>query len=229
MKQSIIKFFVLAAFLAVFLVNSAEAQKKEKKSKEKPSKEEKKAKKDEEKQLKAELKEFTNDLNKYKSFKEAKETAESELSSTRSELTRVKELEAQCAKEVEELRSEIEELQRQLVACNKKPGGFSIPSSGLYYVVQIGAFEQKDLSLNDNNPDFRKDFSQGLNKYIMGVFPSVAQADQLRDFLLQLDFKKDPSYRPFIAPYRDGVRITIEEALGPDEAQKRKAQKGENQ
>ena len=218
--KRIFQLLLLASFTVLIIAAPAEAQRKKK---EKLSKEEKKAKKAEEKRLKAEVKAFSKDINKYKAFKEAKETAESELSSTRAELTRVKELEAQCAKEVEELRAEIEDLRSQLAACNKKPSGFSVPSSGLYYVVQIGAYQSQDLAVNDNNPDFRKDFDSGLNKYIMGVFSNLAQADQLRNFLMQLNFQVD---RPFIQPYRDGTRISMDDALGPDEAERRRQQNG---
>ena len=97
----------------------------------------------------------------------------------------------------------------------------------MYYVVQIGAFQQTDIETNPDNPDFRKETADGFNKYIMGVFSSIEQADAMRNFLMKIDFKRTPQYRPFIAPYKDGSRITLEEAIGPEEAAKRKKQMGQ--
>lgn len=190
------------------------------------TKEEKKAQKAEAKALKKEVKAFQKNLDSFKAFKEAKANAESENVKMKAELKRVKDLEAQCATEVEELRAEIEQLMAKLEACNNKPsdGGFSIPKQGLVYVVQIGAFQEKDVAVNDGNPDLRKESADGFNKYIMGAFPDIQQADQLRAFLLQLDFRTNPEYRPFIAPYKDGQRVTLDEALGPEEAEKRRQQ-----
>ena len=40
---------------------------------------------------------------------------------------------------------------------------------------------------------------------------------------MQLNFQVD---RPFIQPYRDGTRISMDDALGPDEAERRRQQNG---
>jgi hypothetical protein len=80
---------------------------------------------------------------------------------------RVKELEANCQKEVEGLRSEIEDLLNKLKNCEGKPApgpnkpGFSIPTTGLYYVVQVGAFQNTNVETNPDNPDFRKESADG--------------------------------------------------------------------
>ncbi len=204
----------------------APKEKKERKSRSRDSgSNDEKLSREEERALKSEVKAYQKNLPSFKKFKEDKARAESDLASNSRELIRVKELEAQCANEVEELRKQIEDLERRLREKNAQPAiteGFGIPKQGLYYVVQIGAFQQKDVSVNNDNPDFRKENADGFNKYIMGVFNSIEQADQLRNFLLQLDFRT-PAYRPFVAPYRDGMRISIDEALGADEAAKRKS------
>ncbi len=233
--------FVLLVFLMVYAPD-AYAQKsrttKEKQPKEKKEKapssssrsrnsasSSDKLSKEEEKALKNEIKAYQKNLPSFKKFKDDKSRAESDLSASSRELIRVKELEAQCANEVEELRKQIEDLERRLREKNAQPTtneGFGIPKQGLYYVVQIGAFQQKDVTVNNDNPDFRRENADGFNKYIMGVFNNIEQADQLRNFLLQLDFRT-PAYRPFVAPYRDGTRISIDEALGAGEAAKRKS------
>ncbi|TAE16753.1 MAG: SPOR domain-containing protein [Bacteroidetes bacterium] len=227
----------LMAGFAILSAPVAEAQKpkKEPKKKEtapKPSKDEKKAKAAEDKALKAELASFGKNLESYKQFKAAKATAEAEAGKLKSEVVRLKELEAQCSKEVEGLRSEIEDLLKKLKDCEGKPsppskGGFSIPTTGLYYVVQIGAFQNANVETNPDNPDFRKESADGFNKYIMGVFSTIDQADALRSFVSKIDFRRMPQYRPFIVPYKDGSRITLEEAIGPEEAAKRKKMQGQ--
>lgn len=232
--------FVLLVFLLAY-TPEAYAQKsrtkKEKEPKEKKERESKpsrsrdsassddKLSREEERALKSEVKAYQKNLASFKKFKDDKARAEADLATNSRELIRVKELESQCANEVEELRKQIEDLERRLREKNEQPAtneGFGIPKQGLYYVVQIGAFQQKDVTVNNDNPDFRKENADGFNKYIMGVFNSIEQADQLRNFLLQLDFRT-PAYRPFVAPYRDGTRISIDEALGADEAAKRKS------
>jgi hypothetical protein len=127
----------------------------------------------------------------------------------------------------ENLKKQIEELLAKNKELESKKGGgeqkgFSIPSEGTFYVVQIGAFQQRDVEVNQNNPDFRKENNDGFNKYVMGVFESADKADDLRKFLTQIDFRRNPTYRPFIAPYKDGKRISLEEAVGAEEAKKYK-------
>ena len=68
---------------------------------------------------------------------------------------------------------------------------------------------------------------KNTQKYMMGVFSTIEQADALRSFLTKIDFRRMPQYRPFVVPYKDGARITLEDALGPEEAAKRKKMMGQ--
>lgn len=257
-QSQMIRFFVLMIFFVSFFASqevTAQRKKKTKSTEEQPtdetaseedtgkktkktkktkttstklSKDEKKAKAEEEKKLKAELKNFNKNLDSYRRFKEEKARAEGEAKRINDDLTKCKELETNCGKEVELLRTEIDGLNAKLKGMNNTPAkGFGIPKEGTFYVVQIGAFKEKDPPTNDDNPDFRKDNAEGYNKYIMGVFETVEQADQLKAFLQQIDFKRNPAYRPFIVPYKDGGRISLEDALGPEEAAKRKGKIGQ--
>ena len=226
-------FTLLALFaFTLFGTNEAIAQKKEKPKKEvkpKLSKDEKKAKADEEKALNAEVKAFGKNLESFKNFKNAKVTAENENGKLKTEVARIKETQAQCDKDVEGLRADIEELMRKLKACEEKGGtntpsvkeSSAIPTKGIYFTVQVGAFQKTDIETNPDNPNFRKENADGYSKYVMGVFNNVQQADAMRDFISKLDFRQ-PNTRPVLVPYKDGVRISLEDALGAEQASKYK-------
>lgn len=177
----------------------------------------------EKKELKKEIKAYKSNLDAFKAFKDDKARAESEVLSLNRELTRVKELESDCAESREKLRQEIEELRRQLAECQKKPNN---SLDGIVYVVQIGAFENNVPIAGDQRP-IPNEFSGGFNKYVVGAFRSVEEADQVRNFITQMDFQSNPENRPFVAVYRDGQRITMEEALGPEEAERRRQSLGQ--
>lgn len=218
-KSFLIPRFAVCVLFTLCLVTSAFAQKL--------SKEEKKAKKAEEKALKAELKAYTKNLDQYKAFKEEKLKAESRNVELEKELAQAKDAKIRCERDLDGAKSKAQSAESKLKACESKPKGFGIPNNGLYYVVQIGAFEQNNVPTNNDNPDFRSENNGGLTKYIMGVYDNLTEADQVRDFLMQLDFRSDPAYQPFVVPFKDGRRITIEEALGPEEAEKRRQNFGQ--
>ncbi|SEL72514.1 hypothetical protein SAMN04487910_3183 [Aquimarina amphilecti] len=78
----------------------------------------------------------------------------------------------------------------------------------LVYAVQIGAFEEKDLSLySDKFVNFKQIKSGSFNKYALGNFASLSEAKKFRRELVGLGFRG-----AFIASYQNGKRIKIEEA-----------------
>ncbi|WP_299218561.1 SPOR domain-containing protein [uncultured Aquimarina sp.] len=78
----------------------------------------------------------------------------------------------------------------------------------LIYAVQIGAFEEKDLSLySDNFVNFKEIKAGSFNKYALGNFASLSEAKKFRRELVRLGFRG-----AFIASYQNGKRIKIEEA-----------------
>ncbi|MDH7447845.1 SPOR domain-containing protein [Aquimarina sp. 2201CG14-23] len=78
----------------------------------------------------------------------------------------------------------------------------------LIYAVQIGAFEQKDLSLySDKFVNFREIKAGSFNKYALGNFASLSEAKKFRRELVRLGFRG-----AFIASYQNGERLKIEEA-----------------
>ncbi|WP_299259938.1 SPOR domain-containing protein [uncultured Aquimarina sp.] len=78
----------------------------------------------------------------------------------------------------------------------------------LIYAVQIGAFEEKDLSLySDKFVNFKEIKAGSFNKYALGNFASLSEAKKFRRELVRLGFRG-----AFIASYQSGKRIKIEEA-----------------
>ncbi len=78
----------------------------------------------------------------------------------------------------------------------------------IVYAVQIGAFEEKNLSLySDNFVNFKEIKSEGFNKYALGNFETLTEAKRFRRELVRLGFRN-----AFIGSYQDGKRIKIEEA-----------------
>lgn len=206
------------------------AERKRKADEKKAAAEDKKRQKADAKSVKDELRKFQKNPQAYLEFKRTATEAMNEAGKLKEEVAKLKALEQQCAQEEENLKKQIEELLGKNKALEegktaKKTGGFSIPTTGTFYVVQIGAFQQRDIEVNGDNPDFRKDSEGGFNRYIMGVFEDPAKADELRKFLTQIDFRTNKSYKPFLAPYKDGKRVSLEEAMGAEEAAKYKKQK----
>lgn len=80
--------------------------------------------------------------------------------------------------------------------------------TGLIYGVQIGAFVFYEM---ENPPADAQDIiverADGFNKYVIGNFRTYDEADDFRAELKKMGVKG-----PWIVPYIDGVRATIEEA-----------------
>ncbi len=78
----------------------------------------------------------------------------------------------------------------------------------IIYAVQIGAFEDKNLSLySENFVNFKEIKSEGFNKYALGNFETLNEAKEFRRELVRLGFSN-----AFIGSYQNGQRIKIEEA-----------------
>ncbi len=118
--------------------------------------------------------------------------------------------------EVEVLENKISELEVTLqnVSMNQElDANANEESAGsiedeLVYAVQIGAFEEKNLSMySDNFVNFKEIKSEGYNKYALGNFETLEEAKRFRRELVKLGFRN-----AFIGSYQNGKRIKIEEA-----------------
>jgi hypothetical protein len=75
------------------------------------------------------------------------------------------------------------------------------------YAVQIGAFEDRMISMTSESLINLKQFKEsGFYKYAVGQFDNLAEAQQFRKELLNIGFND-----AFIASYENGRRIRIEE------------------
>lgn len=81
-------------------------------------------------------------------------------------------------------------------------------TTGLVYRVQIGAYvfhEMKAAPVDGN--DFVAERADGFNKYMIGMFRTYEECDDFKRELVTLGIEN-----PWIVPYIDGVRVTIDEA-----------------
>lgn len=75
------------------------------------------------------------------------------------------------------------------------------------YAVQIAALEKKDLSMySDEFMNMHQYKAGGFNKYAIGMFATLAEAQQFRREIVKLGFET-----AFVASYKNGKRIKIEE------------------
>ncbi len=108
--------------------------------------------------------------------------------------------------------SELEETLQNL-SMNQELSGGNEGSAGslnekVIYAVQIGAFEEKNLSMySENFVNFREIKSGSFNKYALGNFETLNEAKKFRRELVKLGFRN-----AFIASYQNDKRIKIEEA-----------------
>ncbi|MEM6343489.1 MAG: SPOR domain-containing protein [Bacteroidota bacterium] len=112
----------------------------------------------------------------------------------------------QLEAQVQNLRRQNERLQSE-VATTNKTSQMGI-QDGLVYRVQIGAYVFYEM---ENKPETGGDFvserADGFNKYVIGSFRTYEEAAAFRQ-----ELKKMGLSDPWVVPYIDGIRVTIDEA-----------------
>jgi len=74
------------------------------------------------------------------------------------------------------------------------------------YTVQVGAFKNKDLGLySENFVNFKEIKNDDLNKYALGNFESLVEAEKFREELITLGLTD-----AFVCSYINGERIYLE-------------------
>lgn len=89
-------------------------------------------------------------------------------------------------------------------------GVSSMDMQGVVFRVQLGAFEKRqvDTELAMADDGFLVEDENGVQKITIGYFRDFELAKELRDHMVAMGVKG-----AWVVPYRDGVRITLKEAL----------------
>ena len=113
-----------------------------------------------------------------------------------------------------ELKDRIYQLNSQIVDLESNTAEGTVSSANgslegqVVYSVQIGAFEQKDLSLfSESFTNFKEIQQGGFNKYSIGNYENLEEAQELLKEIIAIGFRD-----AFIASYTNGERLKIEDA-----------------
>ncbi len=82
---------------------------------------------------------------------------------------------------------------------------------GVHYTVQVGVYKNtpKSKTLSGINPLYVDKLPSGLSRYTTGLFTEIEQANANKNLMVDIGIKD-----AFITAYKDGQRVTIEEAKG---------------
>lgn len=106
---------------------------------------------------------------------------------------------------------EYKEENEELLASNslKDEESNSSIQNEMVYAVQVGAFEERMVSVYSKSFVNLKEFQEEeFYKYALGNFDNLKEAQRFRKELLKMGFKD-----AFIASYKDGKRLKIEEVM----------------
>ena len=174
------------------------------------------------KKLKKELKNYKKDLAGFKKLKEDRLKYKNESDDLREQLNNlqasISQGDGQLAQKDQEIqslisqlndsRSTISQLRDQLNSAPVVDETNPI-ISGLVFRVQIGAYQKtslrEDLVTDD---EMSVEHADGLQKILVGNFRNYDEAKELMEYIQKIGVKD-----AWVVPFRDGTRITLEEAL----------------
>ena len=123
--------------------------------------------------------------------------------------------------QIAQYEAQMKEMRKQMAANAKKTKeGVTTSNSsmtkkrsavkGIAFKVQIGAFQNKDLSkyLDKSDSFFGEVGEDGLMRYTLGVFKDYWEADTFKKYMREMGVSD-----AWIISYRDGVRVPIKEVL----------------
>lgn len=159
--------------------------------------------------LKGEFENFQEQINDLKTqLKEsmANEPEEPATAQNEGEVDSLRWQLVQLEAQVQNLRRTNERLESE-VATTSKTSQMGI-QDGLVYRVQIGAYVFYEMETKpETGGDFVSERADGFNKYVIGSFRSYEEASQFKQ-----ELKKMGLSDPWVVPYIDGIRVTIDEA-----------------
>ena len=184
---------------------SAQLSRKEKKEMKKMAKELKKNPE----QMKAMVEENESLKSSVASLNSQVENLQGQLSNKNAEISAAKQ-EAQEAKAMAEAqRQRANEMAKKAQEAQNSSSS-ALDESGTWFKVQVGAFENIDMSeYFKNNPNFSGEESEeGLQRITLGRFRDYWEADRFKKTLRQMGVKE-----AWIVPHKDGVRVPLKEVL----------------
>lgn len=157
----------------------------------------------------AALKKLTEERQRYK---QESEQLQAQLSDLQSQQGQGNSMLAQKEQEVMDLnnqllnaQSTIQQLRDQIASTPVKDDMIS----GLVYRVQIGAYQKTKMSSSLATDEAMKlEDADGLQKILIGQFRNMDEATALKDHMVKIGVKD-----AWVVPFRDGVRISLEEAM----------------
>ncbi|WKN45172.1 Ezrin/radixin/moesin family protein [Tunicatimonas pelagia] len=181
-------------------------------------KERKRLKKEQKKRLK-ELKKmdpaaFREQQDKTKELAAKASELESELTSAKNELSQKDAEVKQVKDQVRRLQDELQQAKAEANAAQENvpvvaTNGDAEYNQGLVFRVQIGAYQNQDLSNYDTSENFTEETAgNGVQQYTLGNFRDYWEADKFKKYLRAMGVKD-----AWIVPYRDGGRVPIKDVL----------------
>lgn len=158
---------------------------------------------------KKEAKEWKKKLKKitpqsFKQIIDENNSLKSQISNLRSELDNVDDQLAIKNDQINQYSAQAEDLRAQLAA--PSPAGNIDENVGVIFKVQIGAYEQINLS-DGNSSNFGSE-KGALNKYTIGLFKDYWEADTFKKYMREMGVKD-----AWIVAYKDGRRVDMKDVL----------------
>lgn len=144
----------------------------------------------------------------FKQMVEEQEEIKERINQTKQELESLRAQLGEKDNRLAQLREENQQLeqQRQEVDATSRQGP---DERGVFFRVQVGAYERIDLSSRiTQEADMKVEDEGGIKKYTIGYFNDYWEADKFKKYLQSMGIKD-----AWIVAYRDGVRVDIKEAL----------------
>jgi hypothetical protein len=203
MKKLIV--WTLVVFLSIGMALAQET--KDKKNKKTPKKDKKS-----EKALKEEMKEYYYEIEKFEKIKYEMGVAAERADSLDKVLADLKKNQVDNRDAIDRLALEREQNQVRLRELESKKSDSTmrsaIPTEGIFFTVQIGAYNRVNLSnlLDTNSSDLTVEEESGIKKYLLGGYKSYEDAANARKKIRQMGVKD-----AWIVSYKDGKRVPMNE------------------
>ncbi|MBK6265895.1 Ezrin/radixin/moesin family protein [Marivirga sp. S37H4] len=175
--------------------------------------------KKERKEWKKRAKELKNNPEELKALEEENESLKSSVASLNSQLENVKAQLADKNAQISAAQAEAQEAKAMAQAATERAQEMSnqpqknpeaLDESGTWFKVQVGAFENIDMSeYFKNNPNFSGETTEeGFQRITLGRFRDYWEADKFKKVLRKMGVKE-----AWIVPYKEGTRVPLKEVL----------------